>query len=128
MKYAVIKAAGAQYRVTEGDELDIFQIDGKEGDGVNFNEVLLYEDGDKILVGQPLVKGAAVKAIIVKNFRGEKIRVATYKAKSRYRRVKGHRDELTRIKIEDISVAGEKKIVKPVKTMKTVKRVTKKAK
>lgn len=103
MKYAVVKMSGAQYRVTEGDELDVFQIEGKEGDKVEFKEVLLYEDGDKIEVGQPLVKGAVVKAIIVKNFRGEKIRVATYKAKSRYRRVKGHRDELTRVRIEKIS-------------------------
>ena len=108
MKYVVIKAAGAQYRVTEGDELDIFQIEGKEGDKVSFNEVLLYEEGDKVLVGQPLVKNAAVKAIIVKNFRGEKIRVATYKAKSRYRRVKGHRDELTRIKVENIGLSSAK--------------------
>lgn len=109
MKYAVIKAAGAQYRVTEGDELDIFQIEGKEGDKVEFKEVLLYEDGDKILVGQPLVEKAVVKALIVKNFRGEKIRVATYKAKSRYRRVKGHRDELTRVKIENINVVKKEK-------------------
>lgn len=112
MKYAVIRAAGAQYRVAEGDELDIFQIEGKEGDKIEFKEILLYEDGDKILVGQPLVEKVVVKAIIVKNFRGEKIRVATYKAKSRYRRVKGHRDELTRIKIESITdrPLAEKKI------------------
>lgn len=109
MKYAVIKAAGAQYRVVEGDELDIFQVKGKEGDKVDFKEVLLYEDGDKVLVGQPLVKGVVVKAVIVKNFRGEKIRVATYKAKSRYRRVKGHRDELTRVKIESIILDKKEK-------------------
>jgi len=136
MKYAVIKASGAQYRVAEGEGLDIFQIEGKEGDKVVFKEVLLYEDGDKILVGQPLVKGAVVKAIIVKDFRGEKIRVATYKAKSRYRRVKGHRDELTRVKIESIQIGKEEKPAdtkthktdpKTLKQKKTVK-VTKVAK
>jgi len=66
---------------------------------------LLLVDGEKANIGQPLIKNAQVKAKILDQFKGKKIRVATYKAKSRYRRVKGSRPQLTKIKIEKITVS-----------------------
>lgn len=102
-KYAVFKASGAQHRVAEGDELDLFRLDTDEGKKITFEEVLLVKDNDKVHLGQPLVKNALIKATVLKHFRGKKLRVATYKAKSRYRRTLGHRDELTRVRIESIA-------------------------
>lgn len=113
MKYAIIKASGAQYRVSEGDELDLFHVAGKEaGDAIEFPEVLLVRDGDQLAVGQPTLTDASVHGSVVSQHRGDKIRVATYKAKSRHRRTIGHRDSLTRVKIERIvTQKPEKKAV-----------------
>jgi len=105
MKYAVIKTGGKQYKVAEGDELEVDKIEGKKGQTVDFKEVLLLVDGKKVKVGQPLVEGAKVKAKILTQLKGKKIRVATYKAKSRYRRVKGFRPRLTKIKVEKITLS-----------------------
>ncbi|MEK9171116.1 MAG: 50S ribosomal protein L21 [Patescibacteria group bacterium] len=104
MKYAIIKAGGAQYQVSVGQEIDIFRLDKEKDEDVVFDSVLLVKDDDKVLVGQPVVKGAKVKGKVVDQILGEKIRIATYKAKSRYRKVKGHRDQLTRVLIEKIDV------------------------
>jgi large subunit ribosomal protein L21 len=102
-KYAVIKVGGEQYRVAEGDEIDVFRLPDKENSKLFFEQVLLVKDTGGIKVGRPVVEGAKVEAKVEKHFRGDKIRVATYKAKSRYRKVKGHRDELTRIRIGKVS-------------------------
>ena len=105
-KYAIVKIGGSQYKVTEGDELEVDKIEGEKGKAVNLDEVLLLVD-EEIKIGEPLVKGAQIKAKIIEQFKGDKIRVATYKAKSRYRRVKGFRPLLTKIKIEKITVAWQ---------------------
>lgn len=101
-KFAVAKIGSSQYKVAEGDEIDVDKIEGKKGSKLIFNQVLLLVDGEKVSVGQPLVKDAQIEAKILEQFKGKKIRVATYKAKSRYRRVKGFRPLLTKIKIEEI--------------------------
>ena len=102
--YAIVKIGGSQYKVTEGDELEVDKIEGGKGKAVSFDEVLLLAD-EEIKIGEPLVKGAQIKAKIIEQFKGDKIRVATYKAKSRHRRVKGFRPLLTKIKIEKITIA-----------------------
>jgi len=102
--YAIVKIGGSQYKVAEGDELQVDKIEGEKGKTVSFDEVLLLSD-EEIKIGEPLVKGAQIKAKIIEQFKGDKIRVATYKAKSRYRRVKGFRPLLTKIKIEKITIA-----------------------
>ena len=102
MKYAVIKTGGKQYRVSEGDEIEIEKIVTPEGKTHTFNEVLLLVDEKKLKIGQPQAAGVKVKTKVLSHFKGKKIRVATYKAKSRYRRVKGHRQQLTRVKILSI--------------------------
>lgn len=102
MKYAVVKIGGKQYKVSEGDEIEIEKIDTPEGKSITFDEVLLLVGGKRVKVGRPKVAGGKIKAKVTSQFKGEKVRVATYKAKSRYRRVKGHRQQLTRVKILSI--------------------------
>ncbi|KKQ51593.1 50S ribosomal protein L21 [Candidatus Woesebacteria bacterium RIFCSPHIGHO2_01_FULL_39_17] len=98
-KYAVIKIKGNQYRVSEGDEILVDKLDGKPE-----AEVLLSVDGEKIKVGKPKVRGAAVKIKVVnQEEKGKKITVLKYKAKSRYRRKKGFRPVHTKVLIENIS-------------------------
>ena len=102
MKYAVVKIQGKQHLVTADQPLIVDRLPGKEKDKVEFKEVLLTIDGDKVVVGQPLVKGAAVTAVITAQSRGVKIRVSKFKSKSRYRRVKGHRQWQTELKVVKI--------------------------
>ncbi len=103
MKYAVIQTGGKQYRVSEGDELLVEKIEAEKGAQIDFDQVLLVAGDKKIMVGQPLVAGAKVKAKVLDQVKGEKIRVAKFRAKSRYRKVKGHRQRLTKIKIIKIN-------------------------
>lgn len=101
-KYAIVKIGGTQYKVAEGEEIKVDKIDSEKDKTISFDQVLLLVENDKIKIGQPLVKGAQIKAKILDQVKGEKVRVATYKAKSRSRRVKGFRASLTKIKIEKI--------------------------
>ena len=101
-KYAVVKIAGLQYRVAEGDEIDVNNLNQKKDAELAFEEILLLAEDDKIKIGQPFIKGAKIKAKVVDEFKGKKIRVATYKSKARFRKVKGFRPLLTKIKIEKI--------------------------
>ena len=99
MRYAVIRIGDKQYKVAEGDDLLVEKIDEKEGKSIVFDKVLLLLDSKKIKVGQPLVSKAYVKAKIITQLKSPKIRVAKFRAKSRYRKVKGHRQLLTKLKI-----------------------------
>jgi large subunit ribosomal protein L21 len=105
MKYAVIAIQGKQYRVEEGQELIVDRLEGKKGDAVKISDVLLFSDGKKILVGSPLVKDITIKATLSDHQSGDKIRVATFKAKSRERKTHGHRQAESVIKIESIAAA-----------------------
>lgn len=104
-----MKAAGSQHRVYDGEEIDLFHLSEKNpGDPVEFNDVLLVRKDNRVLIGTPIVAGAVVHGSVLDHHQGKKIRVATYRAKSRHRRVKGHRDQLTRVKIERIIVDQKK--------------------
>lgn len=101
MKYAVLSQNGKQYKVTEGEEI---LIDGnKTGSKIEFSDILLVVDGDKVKIGKPKVSGGKVDAKIIALEKGEKIDVVKYKAKARYRRHLGFRPQYTRIKIERIT-------------------------
>lgn len=104
-KYAIVKIGGTQYKVAEGDEIEVDKIDSEKGKTLSFDQVLLLAEDNKVKIGQPLIKGAQIKAKMLDQIKGEKVRVATYKAKSRSRKVKGFRASLTKIKIEKIAVA-----------------------
>ncbi len=98
IKKAVIKTGGKQYFVFPNQEIEVEKLVGQKGDKLVFDQVLLVL-ADELKLGAPLVKGAKVQAQIVDQFKDKKIRVATYKAKSRYRKVKGHRQLKTKVKI-----------------------------
>jgi len=98
----IIKTGGKQYLVKEGDEIVVDFLNKKEGEKVKIDLLGVFsDDGIKMEIGQPLLKTPAIGEI-VENLKGDKIRVARFKAKVRYRRVKGFRPMLTRIKIVKI--------------------------
>lgn len=101
-KYAIVKLAGKQFKVSEGDEFILNRLDHEVDQDFETDQVLLVHDGKKAQVGTPLVEGATVKFKILDNFRGKKLRVGKFKAKSRYRRVKGHRQHLTKLEVVSI--------------------------
>jgi len=104
-KFAVVQIGGFQYRVEEGQEFEVPKVEGKKGKKLVLDKVLLFSNGKKLKIGRPLVKGGQIEAEVVDQIKGEKIRVATYKAKSRYRRVKGFRPQLTRLRVVKFSFA-----------------------
>lgn len=103
MKYAVFSDRSRQYRVCEGQELYLDRVEGTDGK-LEFDKVLLYVDGETVKIGQPTMPDAKIFAQVIGEEKGEKIRVAKYKAKSRYRKVRGHRSIYTRVKIEKITL------------------------
>jgi large subunit ribosomal protein L21 len=93
-----------QYRVEQGKTLDVALLDAEPGSTIELDEVLLVSDDDNVKVGTPLVSGAKVRAEVVGERKGEKILVFRYRNKKRFRRRKGHRQQYTRIKIDEIVV------------------------
>jgi large subunit ribosomal protein L21 len=104
MEFAVIKTGGKQYQVKTGDIVTIEKITGdyKEGDIVNFNEVLLIDSGSATTIGEPTIAGAKVTGTLTKIGRHPKINVIRYKQKSRYFKKNGHRQEFFKVKIDAI--------------------------
>ncbi len=100
MKKAIIATGGHQYLVQEGQTLEVETV--KEDKSISF-EPLLVIDGDKISVGAPTVSGAKVTAEVVAQVRAEKVTAIRYKAKKRVKKVQGHKQHLTQIKISKIS-------------------------
>ena len=103
MKYAVIATGGKQYRVAEGDVIAIDKVKAEPGADYKFESVLLTVDGDAVNVGTPYLEKASVSANVLEQFQGDKIRVAKFKAKARYRKVQGFRAQLTKVKIGKIT-------------------------
>jgi large subunit ribosomal protein L21 len=101
--YAIVHIAGVQTKVTPEAVLDVPRLSGEPGSALTFDQVLLVGDGEKIAVGRPTVKGAKVSAEILEHLRGEKLRIFKFKRRREYRRRRGHRDELTRIRVTAIS-------------------------
>lgn len=102
MKYAVIKTGGKQYKVSEGDVIEVDNLSSKNGK-VTFDQVLLLATDSGVKIGKPVLKGEKVEGKVLEAVRGDKIRVAKFKAKVRYRRVTGFKAALSRVQIEKIS-------------------------
>ena len=100
--FAVIKAQGKQFKVAQGDLLTIDRLAGETGSKVALGEVLMLVDGAKATVGKPLVSGAKVEAEIVEQLRGDKIKVFKKRRRKNYHRTRGHRQDLTTVKITAI--------------------------
>ena len=103
--YAVIESGGKQYRVTPGDVIDVELLSGTGEDGsVRFDRVLMVTGDNGTHLGSPAVQGAAVTASLVRAVRGPKIRVFKTKKRLQYRRTKGHRQNLHRVRIDQIQL------------------------
>jgi large subunit ribosomal protein L21 len=100
--YAVIKAGAHQYKASVGDELVVERLPYEIGTQVDLDEVYLLADEDEVVVGRPTVDGAKVRATVLEEFRGPKIRIFKFKPKQRYRRRMGHRQTYMRLRIDEI--------------------------
>ena len=103
--YAVIETGGKQYRVAAGDTIAVERLAAEAGTQVEIDRVLMVSGDAGVTIGVPVVDGAAVVATVTQHFRGPKIRVFKFKPKKRYRRTMGHRQEMTRLTIEEIRTA-----------------------
>ena len=101
--YAIIQDGGRQYKVTEGQELDLDYRDVPSGESLTFDSVLAISGGEGIKLGEPLVSGASVVAEVIGPRKGEKIVVQKFTRRQNYRRKNGHRQLYTRVKISKIS-------------------------
>ena len=102
MEFAIIKTGGNQYKISKDSIIDIERIDVKSGESFSFEDVLLHVKDGTSNIGKPRVNGVTVKATVLEHLKGDKLRISKFKAKSKYRRVTGHRQYLTKIKILDI--------------------------
>jgi large subunit ribosomal protein L21 len=105
--YAVIETGGKQYRVEVGTELQVELLDVEPGNTITLDRVLLVADGDEASIGQPLVANAAVSAEVLRQARGDKVIAFKYRPKARRRVKHGHRQELTVLRISDITLGGK---------------------
>ena len=122
--YALVRTGGKQYRVAEDDTILVERIAADEGAEVILDDVVMLGDNDKVTIGTPRVEGAAVRATIVSQTRGPKIIIFRRKRRKNHRRTKGHRQDLTLLKINAIAEDG--KSLKP-KTAPAKKNAAKKA-
>ena len=100
--YAIANINGIQTRVAPEAVLDVPRLEGDPGATLTFDQLLLVCDGDKVAVGQPYVKGAVCTAELVEQLRGPKLRIFKYKRRNDFRKRRGHRDSLTRIRVTGI--------------------------
>ena len=103
--YAVIATGGKQYRVREGAVLRVEKLDAAEGASVEFDQVLLVGDGDKVSIGKPFLEGGKVQAVVMEQGKARKVEIVKFRRRQNYRRTKGHRQHFTQVKITGI-VAG----------------------
>lgn len=108
--FAVVYLGGKQYKVREKDEIQVEKLDLEAGKNLKVNEVLLMgeEDGSDVKLGMPFVGGAHVECQVIEHGKGEKIKVFKFKAKKRYHRTQGHRQQFTLLKVLKISAVEKK--------------------
>jgi len=100
--YAIIQTGGKQYRVSPGDEIRIEKVEGSPGDTVSFDRVLLTADGEEVQIGKPYIEGTTVTGKLAAQGKNRKIIVFKYKRRKGYRRTRGHRQNYSLVRIENI--------------------------
>lgn len=108
MEYAVINLGSRQYKVSQGDILEVERIAKEDNEMLDIDKVLLFVSDKQVKIGKPYLSGIKIKAKILGPKKGKKIRVAKFKAKVRYRRSIGFRSRLTRLQIERIELTKSK--------------------
>jgi large subunit ribosomal protein L21 len=101
--YAIIKTGGKQYKVAPGDVLKVESLGVQAGETVEIADVLLFENEGDVKVGSPLVNGAKVTAEVVREGRAKKVLVFKHKRRKGYRKMRGHRQDYTELKIKEIT-------------------------
>jgi large subunit ribosomal protein L21 len=104
--FAIVKTGGKQYRVAVGDQIVVERLEGEVGAQLSLNQVLAVGNGGTGAIGRPIVENASVRARIVQQPRGTKVIVFKKKRRKSYRRKHGHRQELTILRIEEITPGG----------------------
>lgn len=102
--HAVIKTGGKQYRVKQGDVIKLEFLPADVGEEVNFSEVLMLTDADKVTLGSPLVSGATVKAEVLEHGRHKKVKIIKFRRRKHHMKQMGHRQYYTQVKITAISI------------------------
>lgn len=103
--YAIVEVGTKQYRVEKGSTIDVEKQKSEEGKDLQLDKILLVSKDKKIQIGQPYLKDAEVSAVVVKHLRGKKVVSFKYRRRKSSHWSKGHRQELTRLKIKDINIA-----------------------
>ena len=106
--YALVKTGGKQYRVSKDDTILVERIAADEGAEVILNDIVMLGDGDQVTIGTPMIDGAAVSATVLRQTRGAKVVIFRRKRRKNHRRTKGHRQDLTLLKINDIAEDAKK--------------------
>ena len=102
--YAIVDIAGQQFKVEKGQEVFVHRLEGEIGTGIEFDKVLLLDNKGKVNIGTPVVEGAKVNAKIVSHLKADKVIVFKKKRRKGYQKSNGHRQYLSKIKIESITV------------------------
>jgi large subunit ribosomal protein L21 len=116
MKYAIVESGGKQYRAVEGATLEVDRLPVEAGENVKLEQTLLLADGESITVGTPLVVDSPVWTTVIEHFKGEKVTIFNYSPKKRIRVKTGHRQNYTRLRVEQIggSELIKREVAKPV--------------
>ena len=102
--YAIVSIAGQQFKVAKDQQIFVHRLQGDEGASIEFDNVLLAEDGGKFKVGADALKGAMVSAKIVSHLKGDKVIIFKKKRRKGYKKKNGHRQQFTKIEITGISL------------------------
>ena len=102
--YAIIESGGKQYKAAQGETIEVDRLHVNEGTKIELDQVLLVSNDADVKIGTPIVEGALVKATVIEHFKGRKIIVFKYKPRIRYRRKMGHRQQYTRLHIDEINM------------------------
>src|SRR5215475_2364833 len=103
MAYAIIRTGGRQFRVAEGDTIDVDLLDVEPGKTATFGDVLLFADGKDVTQGSPVISGAKVTAEVLEQRRDKKVVAFKYRRRKGYHRTVGHRRKFTRVKVKSIT-------------------------
>ncbi|MCR4429153.1 MAG: 50S ribosomal protein L21 [Caldiserica bacterium] len=105
--YAVIHLGGKQYKVQPGMTFKVDYLEGEVGKPLELEKVSLVVDKEKVLVGKPWVEGAKVKVTVLEHGRDKKVQVFTYKSKTNFKRMQGHRQDITTLRVDQILYPGQ---------------------
>lgn len=116
--YAIVEIAGKQFRVSEKDVLFVPRLEAEEKKSLTLDRVLLVSNDDDIRVGSPVVDGATVTATVLGHVKGDKMLVFKKRKRKRFKVMRGHRQQFTRLQIDSVSLNGEKTKAKKSSTKK----------